>query len=202
MACFRISRGWRGSWRKPGSLPWRAEFAYASDRPSWTRLRRLLRNASHVLAAHPEQLPCQLLARWPRAQPGDNADSSALPLEQTLRAQAQRRSNRLAAGPPGRQPVGIGGLAAHPYRPWKHGERPGGAPRRAARFRLRGSHHQAVGSGQRRCAATLEGHSDSVNALAVLPDGRLASGSRDHTIKLWDPASGSCAATLEGHSAR
>ena len=66
-----------------------SEFAYASDLPALTRLRRLLRNASHVLAAHPAQLPSQLLARWPRAQPGDNADSSATPLEQTLRAQAQ-----------------------------------------------------------------------------------------------------------------
>jgi WD40 repeat protein len=26
-------------------------------------------------------------------------------------------------------------------------------------------------------------------ALAVLPDGQLASGSSDHTIKLWDPTS-------------
>jgi WD40 repeat protein len=37
---------------------------------------------------------------------------------------------------------------------------------------------------------TLTGHSGYVNALAVLPGGRLASGADDRTIKLWDPASG------------
>jgi len=47
---------------------------------------------------------------------------------------------------------------------------------------------------------TLEGHTDSVVALAVLADGRLASGSRDHTIKLWNPATGVCEATLKGHT--
>ena len=35
-------------------------------------------------------------------------------------------------------------------------------------------------------AARLEGHTSRVTALAVLPDGRLASGSDDRTIRPWD----------------
>ena len=47
--------------------------------------------------------------------------------------------------------------------------------------------------------ARLEGHSDSITALAALPDGRLASCSRDKTIRLWDVTSGVEIGRLEGH---
>ncbi|WPJ66488.1 hypothetical protein SMAC4_14051 [Sordaria macrospora] len=50
------------------------------------------------------------------------------------------------------------------------------------------------------CLQTLEGHRGDVFSVAFSPDGqRLASGSYDETIKIWDPASGSCLQTLEGH---
>ncbi len=47
---------------------------------------------------------------------------------------------------------------------------------------------------------TLSGDGSLVTALALLPDGQLASGASDRTIKLWDPATGQLKATLEGHS--
>src|SRR5208282_2897199 len=50
--------------------------------------------------------------------------------------------------------------------------------------------------------ARLEGHSDRVVGLCLLPDGRLASGSGDNTIRLWDVATGAETARLEGHSYR
>ena len=43
----------------------------------------------------------------------------------------------------------------------------------------------------------LEGHSGWVAALCMLPDGRLASGSDDHTIRLWDVTAGAETARLE-----
>jgi WD40 repeat protein len=47
----------------------------------------------------------------------------------------------------------------------------------------------------------LEGHSDSVNGVAVTADGKRAvSASFDNTLKVWDLESGRALRTLEGHS--
>jgi WD40 repeat protein len=45
----------------------------------------------------------------------------------------------------------------------------------------------------------LTGHSNSVNSLAALKNGDLASGSY-HKIKIWDSSTGSLKRTLTGHS--
>lgn len=42
-------------------------------------------------------------------------------------------------------------------------------------------------------------HSDSITSLLPLPDGRFASGSSDHSIKVWDPESESTFVTASGH---
>jgi WD40 repeat protein len=56
-----------------------------------------------------------------------------------------------------------------------------------------------VASGQTR--TTLTGNTREVMAVAFSPDGRtLATGSVDHSTRLWDVASGQTRATLVGHA--
>ena len=47
---------------------------------------------------------------------------------------------------------------------------------------------------------TLQGHTQSVWSVAVLPDGNAISASYDKTLKVWDLKSGQCVMTLQGHT--
>ena len=49
-------------------------------------------------------------------------------------------------------------------------------------------------------STALKGNSGDVNALSVLSDGRLASGSLDSTVHIWSLSSGACLQTLQGHT--
>jgi WD40 repeat protein len=121
------------------------EFDYGSDQPGMKRLRQVLRNASHVLAAQPEQLSSQLLARWPTRPTGVPSEAAATSLRDLAINQLQKAGVL--------QPLTASLLASeallHP----------------------------------------LSIRASTLNALAVLPDGRLASGAGDRTIKFWDPGS-------------
>ena len=47
---------------------------------------------------------------------------------------------------------------------------------------------------------TLQGHTDYLKSVAVLPDGNAISASWDKTLKVWDLKSGQCVMTLQGHT--
>ncbi len=51
------------------------------------------------------------------------------------------------------------------------------------------------------CVRVLVGHTQPVRALAVLPNGTLASAGEDETVRVWDPTTGRCLHVLEGHTA-
>jgi WD40 repeat protein len=53
---------------------------------------------------------------------------------------------------------------------------------------------------RKRCVRTFTGHKDQVNSVGLSADSRLAlSGSKDHTLKLWEVATGHCLRTFTGH---
>lgn len=53
----------------------------------------------------------------------------------------------------------------------------------------------------RSCGYVLEGRSSWVTSVVFSPDGsRVASGSDDETIRMWDVQTGQCEHTLQGHS--
>lgn len=58
----------------------------------------------------------------------------------------------------------------------------------------------ALALARKRCIRTFTGHKDGVNSVCLSVDSRLAlSGSKDHTLKLWEVATGRCLRTFEGH---
>ncbi|RYP60389.1 hypothetical protein DL771_010532 [Monosporascus sp. 5C6A] len=70
-----------------------------------------------------------------------------------------------------------------------------------AMSKLNGLFQPAVEHNWSACLSTLEGHGGSVSSVAFSPDGsRLASGSNDRTVKVWDAATGACLSTLKSHS--
>ena len=83
------------------------------------------------------------------------------------------------------------------------GQRRGGNARRPPRrVGLGGPNAATLGLGERpNDLRTLKGHTDSVRAVAVTPDGRRAvSASSDRTLRLWDLESGKEIAAFTGES--
>ena len=50
------------------------------------------------------------------------------------------------------------------------------------------------------CVETLAGHTGIVSSVAVMADCRIASGSKDKSVKIWSLVTKSCVDTLMGHS--
>ena len=68
-------------------------------------------------------------------------------------------------------------------------------------LRRRGPHGEDLGLRDRQGLFALKGHAGPVRSVAFSPDGqRLASGSDDQTVKIWDTATGKELFALKGHA--
>jgi hypothetical protein len=71
----------------------------------------------------------------------------------------------------------------------------------ACQGNLRGWEHNYLDTLFNKTQRTLQGHTHWVYSVAFSPDGkRLASASRDHTVKVWDAQTGQLTRTLFGHT--
>jgi WD40 repeat protein len=179
------------------------DWQWITPTPELTAVERALRQGAHVLSHQGqgwsglEQLPSQLLARWPTDPPGGPTDAAATSLRDQASTQLQQAGGLrpLTASLLADEAL-LRTLSGHASSVTALALLPDGRLASGADDGTIKLWDPATGQLQ----ATLEGHSGSVMALAVLPDGRLASGAGDGTIKLWDPASGQLQATLKGHS--
>ena len=91
----------------------------------------------------------------------------------------------------------------HPHRPHRRRERGGDRTRRdLARHRQRRRHRADLGRRHRHHRATLTGHTATVNAVAIAPDGTwLATASADGTARIWDAATGTTGHPHRPHQA-
>jgi tRNA A-37 threonylcarbamoyl transferase component Bud32 len=70
-----------------------------------------------------------------------------------------------------------------------------------SRWDFRGWEHDYLWTQLKNRQTILQGHMDYVTSIAFSPDGqRIASGSWDNTLKVWDAASGQATLTLRGHT--
>jgi WD40 repeat protein len=47
---------------------------------------------------------------------------------------------------------------------------------------------------------SFEGHARAISCVAILPDGRIVSGSNDRTLKIWNLQTGKCDMIFTGHT--
>jgi WD40 repeat protein len=156
-------------------------------------LERTLRQAAHVLAQSPDQLPAQLWARVP-----ENRGSDFQELLRTASAVASSSWLRpVAATLAGSSGPLLQTLAGHAGPVDAVAVTPDG--QRVISSSVCGTLKVwMLDSGEE--LHTLTGHSKGVRAIAVTPDSRQAiSASEDGTLKIWDLASGKELRTLAGH---